>query len=254
MSNNIKLDKFYTPINTSKKCIDIAFNEFKDITDIIEPSAGNGSFSNQLNCVAYDIEPDEETIIKQDFLTLKLNYKKGRLIIGNPPFGDRNNLARKFYKKSCLLCDYIAFILPISQLNNIDSLYEFDLVKSIELEVMSYSGIDVKCCFNLYKRPSSGLLNKKNKLKSSIFSLIRSGDKEFDTVNSDFMFCKRGHSAGKEILNNSKRYSDEYKVVVHDKKNIQFVKETILGHDWKKFKKHQSSPNISKNDVYRIFE
>lgn len=86
MSKNIDLDKFYTSKETVKKCIDIFFNQvnIEDITEIIEPSAGNGSFSLELDCKAYDIEPEHESIIKQDFLQLDVPYKKGRAIIGNP--------------------------------------------------------------------------------------------------------------------------------------------------------------------------
>jgi hypothetical protein len=67
------------------------------------------------------------------------------------------------------------------------------------------------------------------------------------------MFCKRG-SVGKEIYEGGKRYGDEYKVVVFDKTNLEYVKDTILNHDWDNFKNHQSSPNISKNDIYRLFK
>ena len=82
-------DKYYTPIDLAKYCIDKTYEIIgkENITEIIEPSAGNGSFSNQLNCIAYDIEPECDGIIKQDFLTTELEYNKGRLIIGNPPLG-----------------------------------------------------------------------------------------------------------------------------------------------------------------------
>ena len=43
--------------------------------------------------------------------------------------------------------DMIGFILPISQLNNTDSLYLFDLVESVDLGVLEYSGMKVHCCF-----------------------------------------------------------------------------------------------------------
>jgi hypothetical protein len=254
MSKNIELDKFYTPKETVNRCIDIFFNmvDVEDVTEIIEPSAGNGAFSLELeNCIAYDIEPEHESIIEQDFLNLELPYKKGRVIVGNPPFGNRNNLALKFFKKSIKSCDYIGYILPISQLNNTDSFYEFDLISSHDLGELNYSGVNVKCCFNVYERPQKGL-NKKPNLKSELFSLHRTNRDNFKNTNADFMFCKRG-SVGKEIFENGKRYGDEYKVVVFDKNNLEYVKNTILKNDWKNFKNHQSSPNISKNDVYRLF-
>ena len=73
--------------------------------------------------LAIDIEPEHESIQKQDYLIWDLKYLKNRLIIGNPPFGARLNMAQKFYKKSVQLGDYIAFILPISQLNNNNTMY-----------------------------------------------------------------------------------------------------------------------------------
>ena len=67
MSKNIELDKFYTPKETAKQCIDLFFETFIDVTEIIEPSAGNGNFSLQIaNCIAYDLEPEHESIVKQD--------------------------------------------------------------------------------------------------------------------------------------------------------------------------------------------
>ena len=47
-----------------------------DIEDIIEPSAGNGAFSSQIKCTAYDIEPEFKDIIKADFLKENIEYKK----------------------------------------------------------------------------------------------------------------------------------------------------------------------------------
>ena len=81
----IDLDKFYTPISIAKKCISqINLNEYDTI---IEPSAGSGSFSNLLNCIAYDIEPENEKIIKQDFFTISKIEGEHILFIGNPPLG-----------------------------------------------------------------------------------------------------------------------------------------------------------------------
>ena len=90
--NRDKLDKFYT----KKEIVDLCFNYIKDhikieVDDlIIEPSAGNGVFINNIvklcnNHLFYDIKPDNKQIIKQDFLKLtnksiltklkKKNYK-----------------------------------------------------------------------------------------------------------------------------------------------------------------------------------
>jgi hypothetical protein len=152
-------DKYYTPVDLSKRLIEKTFDIIgrDNITEIIEPSAGGGSFSGQIaNCIAYDIEPEGENIMQANFLELNMMYKTGRLFIGNPPFGVRNSLAYKFYNKCALLGDYIAFVLPISCLDNDIKMYKFDLVYSEDLGLACYSGRDLHCCFNIYKRPVGG--------------------------------------------------------------------------------------------------
>jgi hypothetical protein len=59
------LDKFYTKSDIAKMCIDKI--NLSDFDLIIEPSAGSGSFSNNIEgCISYDIEPESDSIIKQD--------------------------------------------------------------------------------------------------------------------------------------------------------------------------------------------
>ena len=254
MSKNIELDKFYTPTQTAEKCVDLMINTITNrmfVTEYLEPSAGSGNFSNIINgCIAYDIEPQHETIIKADFLKLDLPYKEGRLIFGNPPFGDRNNLARSFYKKAVQICDAIAFILPISQLNNRDSLYEFDLIESIDLGVLEYSGMKIHCCFNIYVRPENGL-NTKPKIKVDLVKVYRDDQDGYENINADLCIFRRGASAGKEKKFDT--HTQTYKIVVEDKSKVEEVKQTILSFDWGNYKKHQSAPSISKNDILRLF-
>lgn len=253
MSKNIELDKFYTPKETAKKCIDIFWQNFFGVTEIIEPSAGNGSFSLQIpNCIAYDLEPEHESIIKQDFLKLDLPYKQGRAFIGNPPFGDRNNLSRSFYKHACKMADMIGFILPIGLLNNNDSLYEFDLVKSVDLSSLEYSGMKVHCCFNLYHRPKNGKLNKKPNYKIDWIKIYREDQKEHENCNFDLCIFRRGASSGKEKKENL--HTQTYKIVVEDKTKVDFVRNTILNFDWLGYKDYCSSPYITKNDIWKLFQ
>ena len=254
MSKNIELDKFYTPTETAKKCVDLMLNVVTSrffVTEYLEPSAGSGNFSNLIErCIAYDIKPTAENIIEADFLKLDLPYKEGRLIFGNPPFGDRNNLARSFYKKATELCDAIAFILPISQLDNSDSLYEFDLIKSVDLGVMEYSGMKIHCCFNIYTRPKNGLNSKPN-LKIDWIKVYRDDQDGYENINADLCIFRRGASAGKEKFADT--HTQTYKIVVDDKSKVKYVKDRILNFDWSNFKKHQSAPSLSKNDIYRLF-
>lgn len=223
MSNKIENDKYYTPIETAAYCI----KKTKEILNvqfqgIIEPSAGNGSFSEQLDCVAYDIEPEHNNIIKQDYLELEHDYIKDLLIIGNPPFGSRMNLAQKFFKKSIEFGDYIAFILPISQLWNTNSLFEFDLIYSEDLGKVKYSDRSLNCCFNIYKRPDNGL-NKRPKNKLETVKIIRQDSKGYDDAPFDLRMCYWGNGSAGKILKDGETYSAEYKLQI----DLEFRKNVI---------------------------
>ena len=67
-----ELDKFYTKRSTAKRLIDKASEVLGvDLTSAptLEPSAGGGAFSSQLdNVVAYDLYPEIDNVKKQDFL------------------------------------------------------------------------------------------------------------------------------------------------------------------------------------------
>lgn len=161
MGRKHKLDKFYTKTNIAKKLVSLI--DIKKYGSIIEPSAGNGSFSKLLHgCIAYDIKPENNNIIKADFLSIDINIKKRPvLVIGNPPFGRQNNLAIQFIKKSSLFADTIAFILPKSfkkqSLQNKISL-SFHLDKEIDLPYNSFymngQELDIPCVFQIWNKKS----------------------------------------------------------------------------------------------------
>ena len=116
------IDKYYTKDNIVNLCLNY-IKEYIKINQndlIIEPSAGNGAFISGIKLITnnfefYDLEPNNDEIIKQDYLLYNYegNYNKIH-IIGNPPFGRQSSLAIKFIKKSCKFCDSISFILPKS--------------------------------------------------------------------------------------------------------------------------------------------
>lgn len=107
-------DKFYTKPEVAKTCIDVVTKMFNGT--YVEPSAGAGSFSKQLECIAYDLVPEGEGIVKADFLTTNLSTLGGVCVIGNPPFGNRNKLTNQFIKHSISFdnVSVVAFILPES--------------------------------------------------------------------------------------------------------------------------------------------
>ena len=117
-------DKFYTSVDVAKHMISMFTKKVKvNSRDLfIEPSAGNGAFSNILfkkfkNVQAYDIEPQNVNINQQDFLEIVNPGCKNECkihTIGNPPFGRQSTLAKRFIKKSAQFSSTIAFILPRS--------------------------------------------------------------------------------------------------------------------------------------------
>jgi hypothetical protein len=120
---HINLDKFYTNKDIIDVCYD-AINTHLNIDKkelIIEPSAGNGAFINAIKKLSnnhrfYDIKPENDEIIKKDFLDLHFEDCNKCHIIGNPPFGNKSSKAIAFIKHSTniLMAKSVSFILPIS--------------------------------------------------------------------------------------------------------------------------------------------
>jgi len=99
------------------------------------------------------------------------------------------SLAQKFFKKSIMMGDYVAFILPISQLWNTNSLFEFDLIHSEDLGKVTYSDRNLHCCYNIYKRPD-GVLNPRPKNKLSSIKIVRQDSKGYDEFDDfDIRMC-----------------------------------------------------------------
>lgn len=257
----VNKDKYYTPIKLAKYCIDKTFEIVgkENITEIIEPSAGNGSFSNQIEkCISYDIEPEHETIIEQDFLKLNLEYKKGRLFIGNPPYGFRNNLAMQFYKKCIKECDYIAFILPASQYNNNYQLYEFDLIHSELIENKGFEELDkrVKLTFNIYKRPLNGV-NAKKKYTFEDIELYEKREVKTDPsrcryykdTEYDFRICTWGQKCGK-ILDEEQHYAKEVAFYIKNQLLKDPIRQAIENMDIKSDFYMSSTPNLLLWQIY----
>ena len=116
MGKKCDFDKFYTNPNVVKDIMKFVDLDAYDL--IIEPSAGNGSFSNEINgfnLVALDLAPESDDIIEQDWFKYKIPSKyENVLIIGNPPFGERNKLSKDFIKHALSFPNVktISFVLP----------------------------------------------------------------------------------------------------------------------------------------------
>lgn len=154
------LDKFYTNPEIAKLLI--AKVGISAYTTVIEPSAGNGSFSDQIpSCLAFDLKPESKNIIQQDWLQYAhpKQDKEKVLVIGNPPFGQNNSLALRFINHASVFADTIAFILPLSfrkksiqdRINlNLHLSYEEVLPKGSFL--FNGKAYDVPCVFQIWNR------------------------------------------------------------------------------------------------------
>ena len=167
------IDKFYTCPKVAKECIQhityhVSINS--DIDIVVEPSAGNGSFISEIkqicqNTQFYDIEPEHELVVKQDYLLLNISeiefpdlHTKIH-VIGNPPFGRQSSLAIQFIKKSALFADSISFILPKSFKK--DSMQKhfpprFHLIFQSEIAPNSFlqddNCVNVPCVFQIWQK------------------------------------------------------------------------------------------------------
>lgn len=254
----IELDKYYTPpdlaeyiVNKTKEIIGE-----ENITEYLEPSAGAGVFLDYFDkpYLAYDIEPEDDRIIEQDFLKLELDYKKGRCVIGNPPFGSRNTLSVRFYKKAIHLGDYITFILPISQLNNNQQMYEFDLIHSEDLGIYKYTDRELHCCLNIYKKP----INKLNKkpdytLKDvTILEWRRGGNYKIPNIY-DYAICAWGASIGKKI-DKQGQYELENYIIINNNKYKKQVINVLENANWKQIYPNIATPRLTQWKIYKYLK
>lgn len=200
------IDKYYTKCEIVDKCVNI-FKEMVQINDddlIIEPSAGNGSFIESIksltdNHLFYDLHPENEEIIEQDYLELDASnfilFNQVH-IIGNPPFGRQSSLALKFIKKSITFCDTISFILPKSFKK--DSLkkrfpLDFHLVHEEDLPSNAFlvngEEYDVPCVFQIWQKKEFYRIPI-NKLEPYCFQFVKKYE------NPDISFRRVGVNAG----------------------------------------------------------
>ena len=265
MSKGLKIehDKYYTPYHVVKEVVNTVKGLGLPISNIIEPSAGNGAFiealSNTFPTVEvdyYDLHPEHELIKEQDFLALDVPYQKDRLIIGNPPFGNRNSLSVKFYKKAITLGDYVAFVLPISQLNNTKQMYEFDLIYSKDLGANKYSDVDLHCCFNIYKRPENGL-NDKPKAPTieglTVVEYRRDKEDSYRKKVKDGYFHSIG-SWGSGSVGITPKHIGYYSMELYFYSDNQKIIDVVMSIDWRDEVKSISGKKLPKGLALEIIQ
>lgn len=203
--NRNVIDKFYTKSLVVNQCIK-KFKKYIKIEEndiIIEPSAGNGAFIEKIKTLSnnyrfYDILPDHEEVIVQDFLLLNIKEKEYNNIhiIGNPPFGRQASFAIKFIKKCCEFANSISFILPRSFKKdsmkkhfslNFHLIYEMDLPEKSFL--INDNETNVPCIFQIWKYKNEKRIII-DKLEPINFEFVKKTD------NPDISFRRIGVNAG----------------------------------------------------------
>jgi len=253
-------DKYYTPPELAERLTNKALDIIgrANVSEIIEPAAGNGSFHNLFRVYkAYDIEPESDYVTKQDYLTLEEEYKKGRLYLGNPPFGSRNLLSLKFLKKNMLYGDHIAYIQPIQMLGGSLVFYEFDLLHSEDLGVVDYSGVKLHCCFNVWTRPKSTNLNPKPdfRLKDVVIKESRrnSTHATIDKIppGFDYTMCNWGSGTLGKVPEFVGQYAQEVYFYLNDKSKLELLKELL---EFNKIREQCKNISMKRMCVARIYK
>lgn len=214
------IDKYYTKPHIVEQCINLAIEHLKIISEdfIIEPSAGNGSFINEIknitsNYIFYDLEPEHSEIIKQDYLlfdyptNIQNNYNKIH-VIGNPPFGRQSSLAIQFIKKSCQFCDSISFILPKSfKKESMQKSFPINYHLIVQYDIPDNSFLvdnkehNVPCVFQIWEKKDFNRIIPP-KLTPSNYSFVKKNE------DPDFAFRRVGVNAGhisKDVLDKSEQ-------------------------------------------------
>lgn len=182
-----KYDQFYTCDSVAKACMRRLYgyldhqNPYYEYF-FIEPSAGRGAFSRLLppGSLAFDIDPQCDSIERMNFFDARLPNYEGTVVVGNPPFGRNSSTAIKIFNHAARRADTIAFILPktfqkdsvVRRLNP-----NFCLFREwpIPDDAFIFDGkrVTVPCVFQIWRRG---------------FQLRRA--RRYPTTHSDFDFCK----------------------------------------------------------------
>tara|TARA_B100000123_G_C25739616_1_gene433170 strand:+ start:2452 stop:3303 length:852 start_codon:yes stop_codon:yes gene_type:complete len=158
------LDQFYTIPEYSCHCINIMNSKY-DISEfdiVVEPSAGSGSFYNQVtheSKIGIDISPQCDGIIKMNYFDYNITDNSNKvLVIGNPPFGKNSSLAIKFFNHSSKFAHVIAFIVPRTfrkhSVQNKISM-DFHLIHDEDVPTTPCCfepKMMAKCCFQIWER------------------------------------------------------------------------------------------------------
>lgn len=254
---NIK-DQFYTKTSVAVHCIDLILEtiESPELYTWLEPSAGNGSFFNNIPTdirkVGIDIDPKTDGILQADFLEWTPTFQTKAIVIGNPPFGRQSSLAKKFIKKSCEFADIIAFILPRSfskpsMFSAFDTKFHCILTEELGTNsfVVNDAEYDVPCVFQIWQKKDTDRIETE-KIAPLGFSYVK------DTDPYDIVVRRVGVYAGRCYKASHESYSKQshYFIKLSPKAKTDAIVEAMNKH---KFPSNTVGPrSLSKHEINSV--
>lgn len=268
-------DQFYTKLEVATDCYNqlLVFLKKNNINYsdyvFIEPSAGNCSFFNLLpknRRIGIDIDTkNNNELIQKNFLEYTIPNHKS-ILIGNPPFGLRGNLALRFINHA-KKCDFIALILP--------PLFESDgkgtpkkrikyhkLVYSKRLKLNSFQypngkNVSVATLFQIWAKKNIAIKEIKDtydtdeiiKIYSLSNGLTSSSKRNVKMINKCDLYLPSTCFSGMKAYESFNQLPNQrgYGIVILDKKNKKKILKKMKKIDWTNdyaFKSTNSALNL----------
>ena len=267
---NINKEQFFTQPETAEKLSQWLKGQdwFQNVTEIIEPSAGDGVWLDHLPVTqAYDLEPKSDRVKQADYLETEIPYKKGSLMVGNPPFGRMGSLAMKFVKKGCNEVDYIAFILPASfgkesvkrrvpkrfhlahQVDMLDETFRFER-----------DGRKVPVVFQVWERRAEDRVDPVMLDHCKDFSFIKvtsptTGPASPAPTNADIAICTHGSGYGKVKLKNHSSLNTRTHRFIKSNIDKEILSERLKSLNWQEVAKFTvGAPCLSTKEIVAAYE
>lgn len=250
----MKLDKYYTKTEVASWCYEKLTKTLPSVEEkyFIEPSAGNGDFYDLLpkeRRIGIDIAPHHKGLLKHDFLKWQPNKidREKYVVIGNPPFGHRSDLAIKFFNHSALMAETIGFIVPrqFQKFSVHSRLSEnFRLIKEYELDENSFyipygKDYSIRCVFQVWT--SKNTRNKNLRLlnppptKHEHFEMFQYNNTpqalKFFKMNWDFAVPRQGYEDYTRRETNAKRCEKNKQWIFFKPKNEE-IHERLWNFDF----------------------
>ena len=262
------LDQWFTKQSVADMCVSKLHEMglITEFTNVIEPSAGEGSFVKSLSkyvdgnyIFAYDIDPKHDYVEQQDWLQFDGVFDKGTVVVGNPPYGRKAKLAVDFINHSLDVADTVAFIVPLAlstswtAQKNVRS--DASLVYEMKLPKNSFTfdgkSVDVPSVFQVWRKCSDNLRLTKPQtehpeLEIKIYNKTKNAEKWLDWDWD--IAVKRNSKNGEFTTNREEVTNDTHWILI--KGDIELLSKI----DWSKLNDNKMTAGMGKADVIKAYK